>query len=195
VSSCVEIREPTASLGQHCGSDGLSVAIAGSRSQGVGDQAASRSRSGRSARAPQPVAYPSLGPPREAGAPERGHVSVARPNLQMHRDVVANSVGDNELTAALLLPHELEHVRVPGPDCSDGRGVAQRHSAPCSGSGRAERIRGSPGPGRDAVRGPASSIAGLALAESPRVSGYRFRAFGPSDRAIALATSGSRGHG
>lgn len=34
-----------------------------------------------------------------------------------HREVVANSVDHDELTAALLLPHELEHVRVLRPDC------------------------------------------------------------------------------
>jgi len=39
---------------------------------------------------------------------------------------------------------------------------------------------------------PASSVGGPARAESSRVSGYRFRAFAPSDRAIALATHRSR---
>jgi hypothetical protein len=33
----------------------------------------------------------------------------------MHRDIAANSIGNYELTAALLLPHELEHVAVPRP--------------------------------------------------------------------------------
>jgi hypothetical protein len=34
----------------------------------------------------------------------------------MHRDVVANSVADAELTAAFLLPRELEHVQVARAD-------------------------------------------------------------------------------
>jgi hypothetical protein len=37
---------------------------------------------------------------------ECGHVAAASLNLHMHHDVVANSVGDDELTAALLLAHE-----------------------------------------------------------------------------------------
>jgi hypothetical protein len=44
------------------------------------------------------------------------HVAAAGPNLHTHRHVVANSFGDDDLTAALLLVHELKHVRVPGPD-------------------------------------------------------------------------------
>ena len=43
----VEIRDATASLGEHGGSDRLSAALVGSGSQGVGDQAVLRSRSGR----------------------------------------------------------------------------------------------------------------------------------------------------
>jgi hypothetical protein len=46
----------------------------------------------------------------------RGYVSIVGLNLHMHRGVVANSVGDAELTAALLLPHELEHVHVARAD-------------------------------------------------------------------------------
>lgn len=49
-----------------------------------------------------------------AGAPEFGLVCVASSNLHMHRDVIASSFGDDELTAALLLHHELEHVGVLG---------------------------------------------------------------------------------
>ncbi len=46
-SPYVVIRDATPSLSQHCGSDGLSAARVESGSQGVGDHAASCSRSGR----------------------------------------------------------------------------------------------------------------------------------------------------
>jgi hypothetical protein len=46
-SPYVVIRDAAPSLSQHCGSDGLSAARVESGSQGVGDHAASRSRSGR----------------------------------------------------------------------------------------------------------------------------------------------------
>ena len=59
--------------------------------------------SGRSARAGRPAAPSSLPPPGEAGAPELGDVSVASSSLHMHRDVLANSFGHDELTAAHLL--------------------------------------------------------------------------------------------
>jgi hypothetical protein len=63
------------------------------------------------------VASPSFPPPGGAGAPEFGLVCVASSNVHMHRDVIASSFGDGELTAALLLHHELEHVGGPRPDC------------------------------------------------------------------------------
>jgi hypothetical protein len=54
----------------------------------------------------------------------------------MHRDVVVNLFGDDELTAELLLRHELEHVNVPRSDCSDGRrGAAAAWTFGSSGCG------------------------------------------------------------
>ena len=55
----------------------------------------------------RPAAYPSLPQPGEAGALERDHAGVASPHVHTHPGVIAHSVGDDELTAALLLGHEL----------------------------------------------------------------------------------------
>jgi len=52
-SPYVVIRDAAPPLSQHCGSDGLSAARVESGSRGVGDHAASRSRSGRTAAAPR----------------------------------------------------------------------------------------------------------------------------------------------
>ena len=60
--------------------------------------------------------YPGVPQPGEARALERGHVAAASPNLHKHRDVVASSVGHDELIAALLPAHELGHLRVTRAD-------------------------------------------------------------------------------
>ena len=53
---------------------------------------------------------------RGARAAEFEHVFVASSNLRMHHDVTSNSFGVDELTAALLLRQELEHLRAPRSD-------------------------------------------------------------------------------
>jgi hypothetical protein len=63
------------------------------------------------------VASPRFPRPGGAGTTEFGHLFVTGWNLRMRRDVAANSFGGNEVTAVLLLRQELEHVRVPRPDC------------------------------------------------------------------------------
>lgn len=55
----------------------------------------------------RPAAYPSLPQPGEAGALERDAAGVASPQVHTHPGVVAHSVGDDELTAALMLGHGL----------------------------------------------------------------------------------------
>ena len=79
------------------------------------------SRAGRSARAARPVASPSFAVSRGARAAEFEHVFVASSNLRMHHDVTSNSFGADELTAALPLRQELEHLRAPRSDWWDGR--------------------------------------------------------------------------
>ena len=51
-----------------------------------------------------------------ARAAEFDHVFVASSNLRMHHDVTSNSFGADELTAALPLRQELEHLRARRPD-------------------------------------------------------------------------------
>ena len=86
------------------------------------------SRAGRSARAARPVASPSFAVSRGARAAEFEHVFVASSNLRMHHDVTSNSFGVDELTAALLLRQELEHLRAPRSDWWDGRAPTARRS-------------------------------------------------------------------
>jgi hypothetical protein len=66
-----------------------------------------RCPNGRSAGMARPAAYPSLPQPGEAGALERDHAGVASPHVHTHPGVIAHSAGDDGLTAALLLGHEL----------------------------------------------------------------------------------------
>jgi hypothetical protein len=57
---------------------------------------------------------------------EFGVVFVADANQHMLRDVIACTIGDHELTAALLLRHEREHVGTLGSECRKGRGPCVR---------------------------------------------------------------------
>ena len=58
-------------------------------------------------------------PPREAKAAEFEAVSTADTKLRMYH-VVVSSGADDELTPALLLRHELEHIVTPRAHCREG---------------------------------------------------------------------------